>query len=225
VSEDTITEAASENQPKPKRGRPSKWVEGAKRHVDSLDRGITTDRGRTNHIHAENGLIALAGGEGRPPDAVMKWPDRYRWIVGRFPETVVSPKAASLIRAASSALKMTASQDAKVSILSELGRITSVYGDETARSVADQLSEMKPRPTVKAAVAMLRRWRLPKTKPGRVDGLVDAITRAIDLYCDQHPETEPEMIDDALGWVSGIYCPCDEDEDEAPDPADAQAET
>ena len=91
----------------------------------------------------------------------------------------------------------------KLSVLAELGMILDAFGAEAMQSCANQVIGMEPRPTVKAAVGMLRRWRLnrPVRRRDVYLGLVESITNAIDRFQRDHPEATGEAICEALTGV------------------------
>lgn len=82
----------------------------------------------------------------------------------------------------------------KPSILTELGRI----GDEDELlTVARQLSALSPRPTSKVCVAMIRQYRIGRTKPDPLS-LANQIIATVNRYLSSHPDMTAEQIGDAM---------------------------
>jgi hypothetical protein len=92
-------------------------------------------------------------------------------------------------------------------VLAELGRIVDAFeeGDRHAARLALEVLAMRPRPNSKAAVAILRRWRLDQLgvpePAGDARGLALAIFRAIDGYLSRKPATPRGAVVEALGCV------------------------
>lgn len=177
-----ITEAASENQPKRKRGRPrihAYWghftdakTDHAKANEDFACRAA---RHLFEHKAAHPEVFELTGLLVTKDGHAMYNPDRM-----------------------------------KVGILAELGRLMYAYGngDEVALQLAVELAHKQPRLNVKQAAAWIRRIRLKQEatdKDGNVVNLLEAIMRAIDGYLDSHPGTPTEVIIEAIDHAAGVY--------------------
>jgi hypothetical protein len=162
-------EKFSEILPKRKRGRPLIFGERAYQNMSWLSPNNRTQRGRSNQNWLNYALNLLKQDH---PDR-----ERYRWL---WP-TLDFPYGAGV----------------KITLLVEVGRIRYAYGAEAARQVALQLCETKPK--TQEGVRSLRAWRLQReAQAGDVDGLYDALVRAIEAYLDRLPATPEETIGKAL---------------------------
>ena len=95
----------------------------------------------------------------------------------------------------------------KITVLAELGRLIEKYknGEEVAVQWSVEILNMKPKPSVKTAMQMLRGWRLgDKKKGGSTDELTIKLLSYIDSYCESHPNTTHQQIIDALDHAIGI---------------------
>jgi hypothetical protein len=228
-----ISEAASENPPKRQRGRPPKWVKAdMKAPYDyALEQAqyptTQTRRGQQDRLYQEDAMFtliaALEPGQG----------DRFHWLMGTIKpmkdengqETwawpLPSPSPFGRLLRLSGTILQRAMPDMKVAVLAELGRIVAAFSDGKQWAVkwADKLCQMEPKPSVKQAAAMLRRWRLDRDpKPGTWQELYEVIIDAIDAYEDRRAGVSPAMIEDALDHVQGYYAWLFEE-----DPADTEA--
>jgi AT hook motif len=234
MPEDELSEAASDNQPKRKRGRPRKWVD-MKTHepyaYEKQRRGVldpTGDRTLSNRFYQERGTVALVAA--LTPETA----NRFQWIMGTVQikrdgdsmnfvmpgVTRANPTALALMPGMIERWR----REVKASILTELGRIAEEgFSDSRDLAVkrADELCAMEPKLTVKEAVRRLREWRLDRQpKPANEDQLADVIIEAIDAYFDRHVSTKEEtakLIDDALWGVMSYYEWLFEDEPEDAD--------
>lgn len=100
-----------------------------------------------------------------------------------------------------------------IGVLAEFGRLICRYsdGEEAAVEWAVELVRMRPRLTSKQTVAWLRRRRLRKTNLGNSEGVMGAITAALDTYLASHPGTSNKAIVDALNGALWLYSPGDEE--------------
>jgi hypothetical protein len=196
MSQDIISEAASENQPRRKRGRPPaplrKLVVG---HIGKPG----------DYITAESGAKTVRGQQ----NAEYAW-----WAAHRlFDLREQYPKV----------LEFTGfcrDDDGKegpdyghtkrhIGVLAELGRILQQFGEhEQAAKLATELVLMRPRPTSKDAAIYLRRWRFkamgkpPEAKVGHKKHLAVAIAKVIDDYRLRNPEMKPEDVVEVLRWLA-----------------------
>jgi hypothetical protein len=221
MPDEGISESASENQPRRKRGRPRKWVDMQtnkpyayeKQRQGFLD--PTSERALQNRFYQERGTWALL--KVITPDTV----NRFRWLIGTVglrtdggtkkvvvPGVVSNPSLAALAPGLAKQIQ----RGVKASILTELGRIAEEGYDDSAElavQLADQLCQAEPKLSVKEACHRLRAWRLNRPpNPANADELVDVIAEAIDAYFDEHVSTHEEtahLIDEALWRVMGWY--------------------
>jgi hypothetical protein len=112
--------------------------------------------------------------------------------------------------------------DQNAGVLTELGRILWTFrdGPRVAARLAVDFLKIQPRPKSKEAVVILRRWRLQAlgktTGVGDVKGLALVIAKAIEGYRKKKPATPDEVVIDALEWVLSLHLP-DDDEDDGQD--------
>ena len=66
---------------------------------------------------------------------------------------------------------------------------------------ADRLGEMNPRPKVKQAISLVRRWRTGKRGGADVDELTDLLTRVAGDYQELHPDVTLDQVREALANV------------------------
>jgi hypothetical protein len=83
-------------------------------------------------------------------------------------------------------------------ILAELGRIDD---DEDMIEAARQLCELDPHPTVRNAVAMVRRWRTGTQPRADERQLAVAIASTIDKYVREHCDATQEILLQSLEIV------------------------
>ncbi len=88
----------------------------------------------------------------------------------------------------------------KPGIVAELGRTMMAYGDAVAIEAARQICAIKP--SVKRAIALIRKARTGKGAAVSVDGIEKAIVNAMELYRSTHPGTTPDQLLEAL---TGAY--------------------
>jgi len=95
----------------------------------------------------------------------------------------------------------------RISILAELGRVLegAKHNDPSKEAppafhiFVDMLLWLgEKKPSAKAAVARLRRWRTGKAPPPSRTALANVIVDAIRAYWQQHPELDPAMVREAL---------------------------
>jgi hypothetical protein len=211
--EPEISEAASDIPAKPKRGRPSLWPDKSKPYLKELALPGQTDRSATNYLHAIQAMYVLL--PETTGDLSNEWHaahDRYRWLLGDCPSRYLSTDVAYCCQMVP---EVAEGAKPKLSILAELGKIHAASGEKTMRSCADQITDVKPRPSVKEAVSMLRSWRLDgfdkRLKPANVYQLADRIEAVINAYDASHSGLTREMIYEAL---EAILWFCEPDEDE-----------
>lgn len=204
MAEQGISEAASEN--KPKRGRPSVWVGGVgKLREESRGRRFRalTDRGRSDNAYAVAAITALMGKGGT---------DKYHWLLGDQAHAYINGKIRTLYEHLGD--RFPNRQPAKMSVLTELGRIMAAFsdGEEFALKFADELCEMEPKPKVKEATTWLRRWRLnilgketPELPHGNAGDLADAFCALVGRYDSEHSGVTVEMVLEALASTTAFY--------------------
>lgn len=223
-----ISEAASENQEKRERGRPTIWANPAERERELRENApaVHTARGKNNRTWAEVGFAALAWCDDEgvlladrvsgSEDEKSRWralvdenEDRYRWILGQMPQSLINPA----VRVAMSFVGKYEGRDIKQSILTELGRVASAHGKATARVLADQLCALEPKPTAKAAAAMLRAWRLEDQRSAKTADAIavaEAVAKCLDDLRVRYPATSAEVLIDGLNIVFGyVDAECD----------------
>ncbi len=191
-------EAASDIPVKRKRGRPpifehgwSQWDAGSK---------ATTKRGQLEALYARRARYVLFEHRHKHPE-LTEWTGLYRCEDGR------------------EILDLTA---LKTTVLAELGRLIEKYknGEEVAVQWSVKILNMKPKPSVKKAMRMLRGWRLgDKRGTGSADALTIKILSSIDSYTNGHPNTTEQQIIDALEQAIGIRYEYYDDQQEEGDDA------
>lgn len=106
------------------------------------------------------------------------------------------------------AMKAGAPKAWKPTILAELGRIPD---DEAMKAVAAQVCELRPK--AKAAVAMIRRYRLGREPEGTPAGLDHHLVEAVNQYWGGHTSLTPAVIVEVLRALADRIewdHPCDE---------------
>jgi hypothetical protein len=206
--QDGISEAASENQdrPKRKRGRPPVWTPAGREMGKDSSRARTA-RGQSNHLYAimaQNQIKALCDQAPDEQACRAAW-ERMSWLANQTTWILSQPRLSPLTAVLARDMKV------RLSVLTELGRIYFDLGEEAFRRALDSVLDMQPKPTTKAAVAMLRRWRLECLgKPdedcaGDADELSIAIQKAIEGYLERYPATSDETILEALNDMVSLH--------------------
>jgi hypothetical protein len=142
----------------------------------------------------------------RDPQARQAAWERHSWLLDERIEVLWQPTKLNPILAL-----VYGATKARLSVLAELGRISCDLGKEAFRRAVDELIDVRPKPSTKAAVAMLRRWRLEclgksnEDRAGDARGVFDAIDKALEGYLDRCPATSKETIVEALEDMIGIY--------------------
>jgi hypothetical protein len=95
----------------------------------------------------------------------------------------------------------------KITVLAELGRLIWKYsnGEEVAVKWSVDVLNMKPKPSVKEAMRIIRGWRLNKYPDGSADALAREIYKTVDSYIESHPSITKEQINDALGQTFSVF--------------------
>jgi hypothetical protein len=182
---DGITEAASENTQKRLRGRPTLDFYSSAARDFSIGSEAKTDRGKMEGLYASTAARVIFDHRHEHPE-LTEWTGLYRCEDGK---------------------EIIAWGSIKVTVLAELGRLICNYknGEEVAVKWSVQILNMKPKPSVKRAMKMIRAWRLGKYSDGSTDGLATKITASIDSYLDSHPNTTEEQIEEALNLAMSWY--------------------
>ncbi len=87
-------------------------------------------------------------------------------------------------------------ETARWSILAELGRLREQHDEEAFWEAVAWVLENQPK--VKSAVAVLRRYRNGSSSPGSIEGLHRELVGRVNDYLRRHPDTPPEVIEEAL---------------------------
>ena len=194
-----ITEAASVNTERRRRGRPKLSIGGYFREC-VIGSEAKTERGKMEALYAKRAARILFEHRHEHPE-LTEWTGLYRCEDGR------------------EILDLTA---LKTTVLAELGRLIEKYknGEEVAVQWSVKILNMKPKPSVKKAMRMLRGWRLgDKRGTGSADALTIKILSSIDSYTDGHPNTTEQQIIDALEQAIGIRYEYYDDQQEEGDDA------
>jgi hypothetical protein len=188
-----ISEAASENAVKRRRGRPKLFDEFTRTWTPGTE--AKTERGKMEALYARSAARILFDHRHEHPE-LTEWTGLYQCENGK--ECI---DWGSL----------------KITVLAELGRLIEKYqnGEEVAVRWSVQILNMAPKPSVKQAMLMLRAWRLgQERKAGATDALTCKILASIDSYTDSHPGTTNQQIIDALEQAIGIHFAYSDDEQE-----------
>lgn len=180
---DGITEAASENTQKRRRGRPTLEL-GCSTRDCFVGSEAETDRGKMEALYAHRAARVLFDHRHEHPE-LTEWTGLYRCEDGK---------------------EIIDWRSIKVTVLAELGRMICHYsnGEEVAVKWSVQILNMKPKPSVKRAMQMIRAARLGKCSDGSTDALATKILASIDSYLDSHPNTTKEQVNEALNLVISI---------------------
>ncbi len=181
-----ISEAASENTEKRKRGRPKLYI--GYREDCVIGSEAKTERGKAEACYAKTAAHALFDHRREYPE-VTEWTGLYRCEDGKEIVPLGRPQF-------------------KTTVLAELGRLIAQYanGKEVALQWSVEILNMKPKPTVKEAMRLLRSWRLgdKRKSTGNSEGFAQALLRAAADYLDTHPDTPNEHIVEGVEIVSTI---------------------
>jgi hypothetical protein len=150
--------------PKRRRGRPRAFqaevTEGlTQERFWALNGSLESNQTRRNHMNVMYRMKALSALI-HGDDA-----DRFAWLADQRKMAVGTPKSW------------------RPSILSELGRIED---EEDMKSIAAQLCEAKPK--ARAAIVMIRAWRLGRTSPGSALDLANDLIGRVNDYMTRHPD-------------------------------------
>ncbi len=192
TSQEGVSEAASENTPKRKRGRPTKFD-----CMLGLGSNAKTRRGEMEAEHARAAAHELFDRRHEHPE-FTKWTGLRVYDDGSEYIAYDTPQY-------------------KLTVLAELGRLICDYGNgrELAVQWAVEILNMKPQPNAKEAMRLLRSWRLGgKGKVGDVDKLATKILVAVDDYVTSHSDASSEQIIEALEWAISCHYPDDEGDEE-----------
>jgi hypothetical protein len=180
-----ITEAASENIEKRKRGRPKLYAESREWNIGSEAK---TERGKIEACYAKIAAYALFDHRHEHPE-LTEWTGLYRCDDGKEIIALSSPQF-------------------KTTVLAELGRLIERYGngEEVAVQWSVEILNMKPKLSVKQAMRLLRSWRLDdkRKSTGNSEGFAKALLQAAADYLDTHPDTPNEHIVEGVEMVSTI---------------------
>jgi hypothetical protein len=167
-----ISETVSQ---KPKRGRPrNEWL--------ASNVAIARGHGCLYEIHTTRHAQNIAYRQ-EAIHVLSNHPERHKWT------WIIDPEACQ--RGDKEAWQPT--------ILMELGRI-----DDPGQmiEVARQLCELQPRPTVRKAVAMIRRWRLGTQPEADSHQLSVSIANTVQRYIDEHRDVDKDTVLAALAHVA-----------------------
>jgi hypothetical protein len=217
---DGISEAASENQPKRRRGRPPKPLANSASPAGRYAILRTLEDGRLGDP------LALGRSQAKTLRGCQDAEYAFRGANAIFNLHDEYPEVAALTGVARDSDGELHPDDNRTfknqGVLAELGRIVEAFPDgaDYAARLAVQLVAIKPRLTSKQAIRRLRRCRMRRLKgvdmeaAGNARGVCMAITKALDDYLDKNPATSPRDVQDALFYL----WKCETSQDKSVDP-------
>jgi hypothetical protein len=172
MSETGISEAASENTPKRKRGRPRLFSEEEMQRLDRIHRQTRdkrTGRSLQNFAYFAHAMAVI--------EPLLPTQPELRWLCD--PDAVMRGEAR---------LQMT--------IMQELGRI---YPNAQLVAFAVRICELRPK--TREAVKMLRKARLEHGAKGSIDDLAEVLRRTLNNYLRWRPHLTLADAQESVGRV------------------------
>jgi hypothetical protein len=198
----SVSEAASETQPpaRRKRGRPSLWTAEGQASIETRNL-FGSGRGRNNDAHAAIAIELLTSYINDSKSEEVSW-GRVSWLLQ---DMAISFNIRDFMAAG---CREMVTKSAKMSVLTELGRIASSHGGGEMVRLAFELCDLDPKPSVKRAVRMLRDWRLQREgRAGTPEECLEAIRTAVIRFLETRSATSRETVAVALrealrSWLS-----------------------